>query len=94
LVKEKEHASKKQKWRLVVDFRKLNTVTVGDSYPLPLINETLDTLGKAKYFSTLDLAHGFHQVPLRESDRPKTAFSASGHHFEFCTMPMGLCSAR
>ena len=93
LVKKKEDASGKQKWRLVVDFRRLNEVTVGDSYPLPLITEILDALGKARYYTTLDLANGFHQVPLREQDRSKTAFSTPNGHFEFCTMPMGICSA-
>jgi hypothetical protein len=93
LVKKKEDASGKQKWRLVVDFRKLNEVTVGDSFPLPLITEILDSLGKARYFTTADLASGFHQVPLREEDRQKTAFSTPDGHFEYCTMPMGICSA-
>jgi transposase InsO family protein len=93
LVKKKEDASGKQKWRLVVDFRKLNEVTVGDSFPLPLISEILDALGKARYFTTADLASGFHQVPLREEDRHKTAFSTPDGHFEYCSMPMGICSA-
>jgi hypothetical protein len=92
LVKKKD-ASGKQKWRLVVDFRKLNDVTVGDSFPLPLISEILDALGKARYFTTADLAFEFHQVPLREEDRPKTAFSTPDGHFEYCSMPMGICSA-
>lgn len=93
LVKKKEDASKKEKWRLVVDFRRLNEVTVGDSYPLPLISDILGALGKARYYTTVDLASGFHQVPLREQDRHKTAFSTPGNHFEYCNMPMGLCSA-
>jgi len=92
-VKKKEDASKKEKWRLVVDFRRLNEVTVGDSYPLPLITDILDALGKARYYTTVDLASGFHQVPLREEDQQKTAFSTPGGHFEFCNMPMGICSA-
>jgi hypothetical protein len=80
LVKKKD-VSGKQKWRLVVDFRKLNDVTVGDSFPLPLITEILDSLGKARYITTADLTSGFHQVPLREEDRPKTAFSTPDGHF-------------
>jgi len=64
----KEDASKKEKWRLVVDFRCLNEVTVGDSYPLPLITDILGALGKARYYTTIDLASGFHQVLLREED--------------------------
>jgi hypothetical protein len=80
-VKKKEDASKKEKWRLVVDFRRLNEVTVGDSYPLPFITNILGALGKARYYTTLDLASGFHQVPLREKDRQETAFSTPGGHF-------------
>jgi hypothetical protein len=93
LVRKEEDASGKQKWRLAIDFRKLNDVTVGNSFPLFLISEILDALGKAHYFTTADLASGFHQVPLREEDRPKTAFSTLDGHFEFCSMPMGICSA-
>jgi hypothetical protein len=66
LVKKKEDASKKEKLRLVFGFRSLNEVTVGDSYPLPLIPYILGALGKAPYYTTVDLASGFHQVPLRE----------------------------
>jgi hypothetical protein len=93
LVKKKEDASKKEKWRLVVDFRRLNEVTVGDSYPLPLITDILSALGKARYYTTADLASGFHLVPLREADRQKTAFSMPGGHYEFCNMPMGVFGA-
>jgi hypothetical protein len=93
MVKEKLDASGKQKWRLVVDFRRLNEVTVGDSYPLPLIIEILDALGKAKYYTTLDCASGFYHIPLREEDQAKTAFSTATGHYEFCDMPMGLKSA-
>ena len=58
-VKKKEDASKKDKWRLVVDFRRLNEVTVGDSYPLPLITDVLSALGKVRYYTNVDLASGF-----------------------------------
>jgi hypothetical protein len=54
VIPKKADASGKKKWRIVVDFRKLNEVTVGDSFPLPVISEILDTLGKSKYFSTID----------------------------------------
>jgi hypothetical protein len=56
LVKKKGDASKRQKYTLVVDFKRLNDITVRDSYPLPLISEILDALGKALYYTTLDLA--------------------------------------
>ena len=63
------------RWRMVLDFRKLNEITIGDSYPLPLINEILDQLGNAKYFTTLDLFTRFHQVFLTDEDAHKTAFT-------------------
>jgi hypothetical protein len=93
LVKKKKDASGRRKWRLVVDFRKLKEVTVEDSFPLPLITEILDSLGKARYFTASDLVSGFHQVPLREDDRQKTAFPTPDGHLEYCTMPMGMYSA-
>jgi hypothetical protein len=61
---ENEDSSGRQKWKLVVDFRKLNDVTVGDYFPLPLISEILDALGKVHYFTTADLASGFHKYTL------------------------------
>ena len=62
VVPKKMDASGKRKWRLVTDYRLLNEKTIGDAYPLPLINDLLDKLGKCQYFSTLDLASGFHQT--------------------------------
>ncbi|KAH8285939.1 hypothetical protein KR018_003315, partial [Drosophila ironensis] len=64
-----------RKMRLVIDFRKLNERTVSDKYPMPNINMILGNLGKAKYFSTLDLKSGYHQIILAERDREKTSFS-------------------
>jgi hypothetical protein len=90
IIPKKADASGKQKWRIVVDFRRLNDVTVGDSFPLHMISEILDTLGNSKYFSTIDLASGFLQIPVKVEDRPKTAFSAAYQDFEYKQMPMGL----
>lgn len=93
LVSKKMDASGKQKYRLCIDFRLLNAQCVGNAYPLPLINDILERLGKAKYFTSLDLASGYHQCPLREEDREKTAFSTPFDHFQFKVMPMGLTGA-
>ncbi|CAK1582180.1 unnamed protein product [Parnassius mnemosyne] len=81
-------ASGQQKWRIVVDYRKLNDITVGDSYPIPQISEILDQLGQSKYFSTL--ASGFHQISINEEEAPKTAFSVPQGHYQFTRMPFGL----
>ncbi|MCI0564136.1 MAG: reverse transcriptase domain-containing protein, partial [Nitrososphaera sp.] len=93
VVPKKADASGKTKMRVVVDFRKVNDITVGDSFPLPNITEILDQLGKAKYFSTLDLASGFHQIPMEEEDKCKTAFSTPHGHYEHNRMPFGLKNA-
>lgn len=83
-------ASKK---RLVIDFRKLNAKTVADRYPMPSISMILSNLGKAKYFTTLDLKSGYHQITLAERDREKTSFSVNGGKYEFCRLPFGLRNA-
>jgi hypothetical protein len=93
VVPKKIDDSGERKWRICIDFRKLNEITVGDSYPLPNIQDILDKLGRARYFTALDCASGFLQVPIAEEDRHKTAFSTSQGHFEFKRMPFGLKSA-
>lgn len=93
VVPKKQDASGKPKWRLVVDFRKLNQKTIDDKYPIPNITDVLDKLGKCHYFSTLDLASGFYQIEMDPEHIPKTAFSVEHGHFEFLRMPMGLKNA-
>nr|XP_049702875.1 uncharacterized protein LOC126055956 [Helicoverpa armigera] len=93
LVPKKKDASGEIKYRMVIDYRRLNDITIDDKYPLPNINDLFDKLGKSVYFTTLDLASGYHQIEVEEKDRQKTAFSTQNGHFEFLRMPFGLKTA-
>jgi len=75
-----------------VDYRRLNHVTKKDVYPLPRIDDILDTLGKAKYFTTLDLASGYWQVEMDPVSQAKTAFTTHCGLYEFTRVPFGLCN--
>jgi len=77
----------------VVDFRRLNEVTEGDTYPLPNINDIHDKIGSATYFSTYDLKAGFHQVEVAPESRHLLAFQGAGTHLEYVRMPFGLKNA-
>ena len=68
IVPKKPDSQGKIKWRMVLDFRQLNEKTIGDSYPLPNINDILDSLGSGKYFSVFDLATGFHHIKMDPKD--------------------------
>lgn len=93
IVPKKSDSQGNKRWRMVIDYRALNEKTVGDGYPLPNITEILDQLGEAKYFTTLDLASGFHQIEVDENDCHKTAFTTPHGHYEFARMPFGLKTA-
>lgn len=79
--------------RFCVDYRKVYKVTRKDAYPIPRIDETLDTLAGATFFSTLYLRNGYWQVEVDPGDREKTAFCKPEGLFEFNVMPFGLCNA-
>jgi hypothetical protein len=76
LVKKKDNT-----WRLCIDYRKLNSVTVENKFSLPIIDELLDEIAGAKYFTTIDLALGFHQIRMHQAGEVKTAFKT--HHGDF-----------
>lgn len=80
-------------YRLCIDYRALNKKTVRENYPMPLIDDQLDMLAGHQYYTTLDLASGYYQVPIRENDQHKTAFVTPEGHFEFTRMPFGLANA-
>ena len=79
--------------RMCIDYRALNKVTRKNKYPLPRIDDLMDNLSNAKYFSSLDLISGYHQLVLREADRPKTAFNTHIGKYEYKVLPMGLTNA-
>lgn len=78
--------------RMCVDYRALNKIIEKDRFPLPLIEDQVDKLGKAKYYISIDMKNGFYQIPVSPDSRKYTAFVTPDGHYEFLKMPFGICN--
>ena len=81
------------RWRSVIDYRRINSVTIKEPYPIPRTDEAFDALAKAKLMTTFDLTWGYWQTPLAEEDKQKTAFTTRSGRWEYNVLPMGIMNA-
>ena len=80
-------------WRLVIDFRGLNAIIEKNKYLIPVVDELLDELAGSKFFTSLDLCSGYHQICMKPEDEFKTAFRTHNGHYEYKVLPYGLTGA-
>ncbi len=78
---------------MCIDYRKLNTQTKKDAYPIPLIEDCLSMCKEADWITTLDVKDAYHHVPMHEESKPHTAFVTPDGLYEWQVMPFGLCNA-
>ena len=84
---------KNGKWRVCIDYRELNKATLKDHFPLPFIDQVLDTLSGKKYFSFLDGFSGYNHIQVAPEDQDKTTFTCPWGTFSYRVLPFGLCNA-
>ncbi|CAF4637130.1 unnamed protein product, partial [Didymodactylos carnosus] len=80
--------------RFCIDFRKLNSITTKDAFPIPRIDDIFDHLAQAEYYTTTDFKSGYFQAELDPKDRPKTAFSTRDQHLQFTVLPQGVTNGQ
>lgn len=93
LVPKTDSEGQRKKYRLVVDFRKLNEATIPMKFPIPHIDSIIDEFDGAKFFSTLDLNGAFYQIKMREKDKHYTSFQNNFFSYQFVSMPQGLSTS-